>query len=418
MEFERVKEAADLVIRVIQGKSTPLGNILIKYINNMIGDQVLMNRRLFRKLRYATVLITILCLVSTPSLIILGEEQTISTGKRLYVVGETVSFSGGGLNPDTEYLIQIYHEDSLVQSIEFNSTGEGLLPADLSWNSSSSEPGTYIVKLLDLEGDVIGEAIFGLVEINKLEFMPEDSITIIGGGAEPHGLINVTIVTDSNIVFNVSVTADENGEFNVTIPLPFNITTGDYSVGIYIISEAAPDVTFHIFVNATAINMMNVTASELEDLVNLVSGINVTIRQSLLAKLQNALKKVEQAELHLSSNRTHVSKNMLKAAENMLNALLNEIRAQSGKHLGNETAAYLNSSIQEVVNKLKVMRSSLDKSTKGEKNSNHVTGEESSSDSSHGRNDKSHRSNGCLNGKKKGHSHSNYRGRGKGKDKH
>ena len=74
----------------------------------------MMNRRLFRKLRYVTVLITILCLVSTPSLTTLGEEQTISTGKRLYVVGETVSFSGGGLNPDTEYLIQIYHEDSLV----------------------------------------------------------------------------------------------------------------------------------------------------------------------------------------------------------------------------------------------------------------------------------------------------------------
>ena len=377
-----------------------------------------MNKCLFKELKRITILMMALCLISSSLPNALGEGQTISTEKRFYVVGEAVNFSGSGLNPDTEYLIQIYHDGLLIRLIEFNSTSGGSLPADLYWNSSSSEPGTYTVELLDSEGNVVGETIFGLVEINKLEFMPEDLITIIGGGTEPYSLVNITIVTDSNIVFNVSVTTDENGEFNVTISLPFNITTGDYSVEIYILSETAPDITFHIFVNATAINMMNVTASELEDLINLVSEINITIRQSLLAKLQNALKKIEQAELHLLSNRTHVSKNMLKAAENILNALLNEIRAQSGKHLDNETAAYINSSIQKVVNKLKVMRSSLDKPTKGAKHFNHVTDERSNGSSNHGRNDRSYRGNGGLNGKKKGHSHSNYRGKGRRKNKH
>ena len=218
------------------------------------------------------------------------------------------------------------------------------------------------------------------------------------------------------MLFNVSVTADENGEFNATIQLPFNITTGDYSVEIYVVSEEAPDITFQLFVNATVSNMINVTASELEDLITLVSGMNVVINQSLLAKLQNALKKLEQAENPLLSNRTHVARNMLKVARNILKALLHEIRAQSGKHLDNETAAYLNSSVQEVIGKIEVTKSSLGKPVKGMKGHTYAAGEGSKSGKGHGGNIGDHGNHGKMNGKKKGHS--KHGGKGKGKGKH
>jgi len=318
-------------------------------------------------LRFLTILMAIMYLSSVSIPAVLADDQMITTEKRIYSVGDIITFSGAGLEPGAEHLLQIYHVDLLVQSIEFNATSEGSPPPNLSWNSSSSDPGTYTVKLLDLNGNVVTESTFGLVEINKLEFMPNDLVIVIGGGAEPYGKVNITIVTDSNIVFNISVTADENGEFNATIQLPFNITTGDYSVKVYIVSEAVPDITFQVFVNATASNMIHVTVSELEELISLVSGMNVPINQSLLAKLKNALKKLEQVETHLLSNQTHVAQNMLKAARNILKALLHEIQAQSGKQLNDENATFLNSSVQEIIGKIEVIESSLRVPAKGMK---------------------------------------------------
>lgn len=242
-----------------------------------------------------------------------------------------------------------------------------------------------------------------MVEINKLEFMPNDLVIVVGGGAEPYGKVTITIVTDSNIVFNVSVTADENGEFNATIQLPFNITTGDYSVEVYIVSKAVPDIMFQVFVNATVSNMINVTASELEELVSLVSGMNVSINQSLLAKLMNALKKLEQAETHLLSNQTHVAWNMLKAAKNILKALLHEVQAQGRKHLDDENAAYLNSSVQEIIGKIEVTESSLELLAKGMKGHNDAAREEPKSGKGHCENIGDHENHGKANGKKEGH---------------
>jgi len=356
-----------------------------------------------RVLRCLAILMTIIYLSSVSIPAVLAEGQMISTEERIYSVGDVIAFSGAGLEPGAEYLLQIYHGDLLVQSIEFNATSEGSPPASLSWNSSSSEPGTYTVKLLDSEGSVVAESTFGLVEINKLEFMPNDLVIVVGGGAEPYGKVTITIVTDSNIVFNVSVTADENGEFNATIQLPFNITTGDYSVEVYIVSKAAPDIMFQVFVNATVSNMINVTASELEELISLVSGMNVSINQSLLAKLKNALKKLEQAETHLLSNQTHVAWNMLKAAKNILKALLHEIQAQGGKHLDDENAAYLNSSVQEIIGKIEVTESSLELLAKGMKGHNDAAREEPKSGKGHCENIGDHENHGKANGKKEGH---------------
>ena len=52
---------------------------------------------------------------------------------------------------------------------------------------------------------------------------------------------------------------------------------------------------------------------------------------------------------------------MLNAAENILNACINEINAQSRKHLDNEKAASINLSLQEIINKLEFTKSSLGK---------------------------------------------------------
>ena len=181
------------------------------------------------------------------------------------------------------------------------------------------------------------------------------------GGVEPYSTV-VIIVSDGSIIFNGSVTADENGEFQVIVPIPFNTTYGSYQIMIYSGGlEFGPDLVFNIFVNSTLTNLVHIVGIDLATLTEATLKINVTIQQSILAKLQNALKKIEQAEHHLLLNQKHVAGNMLNAAENILNACINEINAQSRKHLDNETAASINLSLQEIINKLEFIKSSLGK---------------------------------------------------------
>jgi len=122
------------------------------------------------------------------------------------------------------------------------------------------------------------------------------------GGVEPYSTV-VIIVSDGSIIFNGSVTADENGEFQVIVPIPFNTTYGSYQIMIYSGGlEFGPDLVFNIFVNSTLTNLVHIVGIDLATLTEATSKINVTIQQSILAKLQNALKKIEQAEHHLLLN--------------------------------------------------------------------------------------------------------------------
>lgn len=317
------------------------------------------------------VVVTLLLTQQLPILLIAAQESqpTLTTDRDFYLAGDIVRFNASGLQPNSNYTLQVLYHDSVVYSIEFNSTSEGSIPLEIYWNSTSNPSGTYVVQLLDAEGVVAGE-IFGLVQVNKYEFLPEESIVIIGGGVEPNSIV-VIIVSDGSIIFNGSVTADENGEFQVIVPIPFNTTYGSYQIMIYSRGiEFGPDLVFNIFVNSTLSNLIDIMGVDLATLIEVVSEINVTIQQSILAKLLNALKKIEQAEHHLLLNRSHVAWNMLNAAENILNACINEVNAQSGKHLDNETAASINISLQEVMNKLEATKLSLDKPHGGQKQSN------------------------------------------------
>ncbi|MCL7403683.1 MAG: hypothetical protein LZ172_04980 [Thaumarchaeota archaeon] len=317
------------------------------------------------------VVVTLLLTQQLPILLIAAQESqpTLTTDRDFYLAGDIVRFNASGLQPNSNYTLQVLYHDSVVYSIEFNSTSEGSIPLEIYWNSTSNPSGTYVVQLLDAEGVVAGE-IFGLVQVNKYEFLPEESIVIMGGGVEPNSIV-VIIVSDGSIIFNGSVTADENGEFQVIVPIPFNTTYGSYQIMIYSRGiEFGPDLVFNIFVNSTLSNLIDIMGVDLATLIEVVSEINVTIQQSILAKLLNALKKIEQAEHHLLLNRSHVAWNMLNAAENILNACINEVNAQSGKHLDNETAASINISLQEVMNKLEATKLSLDKPHGGQKQSN------------------------------------------------
>ncbi|MCL7384135.1 MAG: hypothetical protein LZ174_07595 [Thaumarchaeota archaeon] len=317
------------------------------------------------------VVVTLLLTQQLPILLIAAQESqpTLTTDRDFYLAGDIVRFNASGLQPNSNYTLQVLYHDSVVYSIEFNSTSDGSIPLEIYWNSTSNPSGTYVVQLLDAEGGVAGE-IFGLVQVNKYEFLPEESIVIMGGGVEPNSIV-VIIVSDGSIIFNGSVTADENGEFQVIVPIPFNTTYGSYQIMIYSRGiEFGPDLVFNIFVNSTLSNLIDIMGVDLATLIEVVSEINVTIQQSILAKLLNALKKIEQAEHHLLLNRSHVAWNMLNAAENILNACINEVNAQSGKHLDNETAASINISLQEVMNKLEATKLSLDKPHGGQKQSN------------------------------------------------
>lgn len=341
-----------------------------------------------------------------------GAEATLDTDKDLYFVGDTVRFNAGGLAPDSEYVLLVLYHDSLVYSLEFNSTSDGSLPSDIQWNSTSSSPGTYTVKLVDADGKLVSENVFGLVEVNKYEFLPQDSIVITGGGLNPNSTILVT-VSDDILIFNGSVTTDEYGEFQVVISIPFNTTYGSYNVVIY--SEGAePKLVFTVFINSTVANQLNVVGMDLSLIIDVVLGINTTIQQSILAKLENALKKIEQAEHYILLNRTHVARNMLNAAENILNACVNELNAQHGKHIENDTASSLISSIQNLMNNIEVSKSNISKSAGREKQLNNVfNGEAVKTD-----NDKfgKHDHKGSNQADKGKHQNSN--GKGKGKDKH
>lgn len=341
-----------------------------------------------------------------------GAEATLDTDKDLYLVGDTVGFNAGGLAPDSEYVLIILYHDSLVYSLEFNSTSDGSLPSDIRWNSTSSSPGTYTVKLVDVEGNPVSESIFGLVEVNKYEFLPQESIVINGGGLNPNSIILVT-VSDGILIFNGSVTTDEYGEFQVVISIPFNTTYGSYNVVIS--SEGAePKLVFTVFVNSTFTNQLNVVGGDLSSIIEFVQGLNTTIQQSILAKLENALKKIEQAEHYLLLNRTHVARNMLNAAENILNACVNELNAQSGKHIENDTASNLISSIRNLMNNIEVSKSNISKSLGREKQLNNVFNVEAV------KADKDrlgkHDHEGSDQAEKGKHQNSN--GKGKGKDKH
>jgi len=315
-------------------------------------------------LKYVPVVVMVFLLIQQlPILLIAAQElqPTLTTDGDFYLTGDIVRFNASGLQPDLNYTLQVLYHDSEVYSIEFSSTSNGSIPPEICWNSTSNPSGTYVVQLLDTEGGVVAGDIFGLVEVNKYEFLPEESIIIMGGGVEPYSTV-VIIVSDSSIIFNGSVTADENGEFQVIVPIPFNTTYGSYQIMIYS-SGLGPGsgLTFNIFVNSTLSNLVDIIGVDLARLIESISEINVTIQQSILAKLQNALKKIEQAEHHLLLNQPHVAGNMINAAENILSACINEINAQNGKHIGNETAASINLSLQEIINKLEFTKSSLGK---------------------------------------------------------
>jgi len=85
-----------------------------------------------RVLRCLAILMTIIYLSSVSIPAVLAKDQTISTEERIYSVGDVIAFSGTGLEPGAEYLLQICYGDLLVQSIEFNATSEGSPPASLS----------------------------------------------------------------------------------------------------------------------------------------------------------------------------------------------------------------------------------------------------------------------------------------------
>ena len=323
--------------------------------------------------KYMPVLVvTLLLTQQLPILLIAAQESqpTLTTDRDFYLAGDIVRFNASGLQPNSNYTLKVLYHGSIVYSIEFNSTSDGSIPLEIYWNSTSNPSGTYVVQLLDAEGGVVAGDIFGLIQVNKYEFLPEESIVIMGGGVESNSIV-VIIVSDGSIIFNGSVTADENGEFQVIVPIPFNTTYGSYQIMIYSRGiEFGPDLVFNIFINSTLSNLIDIIGVDLATLIEVVSEINVTIQQSILAKLQNALKKIEQARHHLLLNRSHVAWNMLNAAENILNACINEVNAQSGKHLDNETAASINISLQEVMNKLEATKLSLDKPHGGQKQSN------------------------------------------------
>jgi hypothetical protein len=105
-------------------------------------------------------------------------------------------------------------------------------------------------------------------------------------------------------------------------------------------SAASDNDISELVVQATKESKTRYINLELDSLIDKVSSstIHKGIKKSLLAKLASASHKKEQALDYILEGRMKQANNMLKAAQGIMNAYINQIEAQSGKHIPKYTA--------------------------------------------------------------------------------
>ena len=88
----------------------------------------------------------------------------------------------------------------------------------------------------------------------------------------------------------------------------------------------------------------------LEELRNNVNDTGIQqLNNSLLSKVNNAIKKKEQALELIKEGEEKQANNMLKACENIMNAFINEVEAQTGNKIPEDSADSLIRSAQEII---------------------------------------------------------------------
>lgn len=286
-----------------------------------------------------------------------AQEVAVHSNESIYKLGETVTFTFTGLEPEQSYQL-VVSRGGTEYTVSFITDSEGNPTSDVSWSTDSVDPGTYTYVLYKVvgegDGEKVGEGRFGIVGINKESFAADEEIIIKGGGATDE--VTAELRNDSTVIATGSASPDDNGEFTLSIKIPYNAANGTYSV---IVNVSGSEVVFEIDIETTSSQLLENTEQLFDDLLGTVSGINASIVNSLTAKLTNAKMKVEAAEELLAEGRTHVARNMLRAARNMLTAFIHEVRAQRGKHLDETTADELIRAAQSLIDRIDFLMTQL-----------------------------------------------------------
>jgi hypothetical protein len=138
----------------------------------------------------------------------------------------------------------------------------------------------------------------------------------------------------------------------VDTPYPFKVKATSLTDSL--ISHATTG-TVVITTRPTPGSRVRYTDELLDALIAQVEGANIPagVKNSLLAKLDNAKKKKEQGLERLEAGNTTVAMNMFNAAANMLGAFINEVQAQRGKKIAVGDADSLIAQAQDIIWRLR-----------------------------------------------------------------
>lgn len=292
----------------------------------------------------------------------LAEEPTptvsFDTIDPFYLVGETVVFSGTGYVVDIQYSVTIYNVDDVEIATSAGTATSEDIPTDIeSWDSTEAVPGTYYADLYDVtdpESAVwLATVHFGLWGVD----MQPDTATISGGGFFPGIIISISIgqwIDEAWVAVEgyeppkEETSSDPEGEFSHEWNFA-DAPMGTYTVilsGIGTSDLDTDDFELTTTIDLTAAGRADLIQQEIDDKIlevqDAVSTGGITdIDGALIAKLSRISDKIQQAIDWLGTSRDKVARNMLNAARNKLKAFINQVNAQSGKHISEEVATGL-----------------------------------------------------------------------------
>lgn len=345
------------------------------------------------------------------------EDPTFETGQSFYMLGDNVEFVGGGYSMGAQYVIAVGGDEIGP----FSGTGEGGIPPEMVWDTSGQPTGTYEAVVNDVTDpenpQFVDSARFGLWGTNKEEYLyPDDvPVTISGGGIFPEAPFFIDIAYDSTslVDYPCETFADAEGEFSHEWVFDEMTADGMYTItvsgtGTYDSEAETFELVTTIVLFVTVEARAEYVLGEIEDKQDEIMGyveeeeMRITdIEGALIAKLRNTAKKIEQAIGWLGTSKDKVARNMLKAAWNKLKAFINQVRAQTGKHIEAGVAGELIEQAETLQRLIQGMRDGLAPSP---------SSEDSGTQLSFGNGNNG-------NGKAKGHWKHSWKGNGKGKGK-
>lgn len=202
-----------------------------------------------------------------------GADPTLSTDEEVYIVEETVVFSGTGYTPSgTSYVIEIVFGENVLATLGFTSSEEGSIPQGVNWTIPFDAPdGTYVAKAFNATEPSTG------VPLALTEFQ-----------------VNASLAARAEAVFrelealNATIKADVEG-INVSLAQKVNVVTKKIEQFISWVEEDK---------NNTAANMLKAALNNLKALIHHAEAqkgkhIDEETADQLIAQAQQLIEKMD-----------------------------------------------------------------------------------------------------------------------------